>query len=396
MTANRQNDLRRVTVVNPALSMQHQHDVDTLGAANFELGTFLAGHHLVYGIDYTNEHVESSNQQTDAAGKTTLQRGNFMDGSSYRTVSAYVQDRFDVGKRLTLIAGARGGRFEKNGDEKNNIGTFDIDDKRANVTGALGAVVHITPSLNLVGNALKGYRVPNLDDVSHFLQRFGTVEVPNTKAIPEKVLSTEAGLKYNGSALAGSVMWFRDNFKDLLVRTNGLYGGLDYFDRNGNGKKDPTDPVILQNLNVGKATIDGIEADFTLALRRGFSLYGNYSRLKGQDTVKDQPLPSMPPAFGAAGVRFDAPSSRALWGELEYRFAGAQTRLNPVDLADPAIAANGVPAFHIVSARAGMAVAPRVNLSLALENMFNEAYRFNGSLPYQAGRQVVVGTQFNF
>src|SRR6185369_8444174 len=97
-------------------------------------------------------------------------------------------------------------------------------------------------------------------------------------------------LKYDTTRLSGSVFYFRNRFDSLLVKAPAIYNGLPFADTNGDGKREPSEPFIFSNQNVGKATIDGFEGDGALTLPRGFLLSAGYSRLIGTDEVAHQPL----------------------------------------------------------------------------------------------------------
>ncbi len=395
--SNHQREIRDVLLLRPVLRTQHEADSDQLYGFNLELGSFLGAHHLVYGLDYTDESVDSSKPSTIVStGVTTPGRGNEMDGASYRTASAYLQDRADLGRWLTVIAGARLAQFEASGHEIDNLGDINIDTKRANVTGALNLIGHVTPHVNLIGNVISGYRAPNLDDLGGSATKPGLFWIPNPEAKPEKVVSLEAGLKYESAGLQGSLTYFDNRFIDYLVFAPTTFGGLPFADLNGNGRQDPGEFPVVHLANVGKASIHGVEGRVVYDLLSGLSVYADYSRLIGTDDVVDGPLTMMPPASGGAGLRYASPAPRSPWAEVDYRLSQAQHRLSPADIANSFIGPNGVPGYQVLDLRGGLTVVDHLSLSLALENVLDKQYRFMGSNRYQPGRQLVVGVTFGF
>jgi outer membrane receptor for ferrienterochelin and colicin len=397
---NDQEEIREVLLVTPATGArrtQREWDKDEMTGLNVELGSFIGSHHLVYGVDFTDEKLGSAKRATAlSTGVVTNLRGNEMDGATYRTTSIYLQDRADFGRWLTVIGGARLAQFEASGHEESSLGVVEIDVKRANVTGALNLIGHLTPRLNVIGNVISGYRAPNLDELSGSATKPGIFWIPNPEANPEKVLSFEAGFKYDGSRLRGSAFYFRNRFTDYLVFTPTTFRGLSFNDTNGNGRRDPGEFPVMHLANVGKATIRGAEGKIELDLARHVSVTANYSRLIGTDDVAGGPLTLMPPATGSIGFRYLSASRRLPWAEIDFRVAQAQTRLSPTDVANFYIGPNGAPAYQVVDIRGGFTLMNRLALSLAVENVLDEQYRFIASNRYEAGRQLVVGTQFQF
>jgi hemoglobin/transferrin/lactoferrin receptor protein len=287
-------------------------------------------------------------------------------------------------------------RFEASGTENSaTIGHYDINPKRSNVTGALSLIGHVTPMLNVIGSVVKGYRAPNLDDLSFSSPKPGFFYIPNPTLSSEKVLSIETGLKYESKRFQAQAFYYRNAFTDYIVPTRTTRNGLEFFDTNGNGKKDPEDGFIVQNQNVGKATIKGVEAELSYSLS-DLSFYATYSRLVGTDEIAKAPLTLMPPASGSFGARYVSSSGNRPWAEIGMRFAQEQNRLSATDRTNPYIGPNGSDAYRVLDVRAGLILLERVKLSLAVENVTDEKYHFIASNRYQPGRQLVIGTQFDF
>src|SRR5207244_1306179 len=90
-------------------------------------------------------------------------------------------------------------------------------------TGALNLVFHPTSKINLIANAMRGFRAPNVDEMSRFNLRTAGLDVPNPQAGPEHVMSYELGAKYEDGRLGGSLFYYRNNLNDLLVRQSGTF-----------------------------------------------------------------------------------------------------------------------------------------------------------------------------
>jgi hemoglobin/transferrin/lactoferrin receptor protein len=376
-------------------------DADIMESLNLELGTFIGRNHLVYGLDSSTDSVQSTQLTTDAVtGAPVPGRGNNMNGAQYRTIGIYLQDRVDLANWLTMIAGARYGQFRTSGHEIVDIGPISIDNQQADVTGALNLIGHITPTLNVIGNAFRGFRAPNVDDMSHYsyiaIPGGIAFEIPNANVEPERVVSYELGLKYDNGNLSGSAFAYRNKLTNLLTLSPGTFNGLPWLDSNPNGVRDPYEVGIVQNQNVGSSTIKGYELDGRYALANGLSLWANYTNATGTDTRLNQPLSAMPPSFGTAGLRYLAGGGLRPWAEVAWRYFAAQDRLGVGDQTNPDVRNGKLPGFDVFNIRTGVTISNRFSITCGLENIFDKKYREVGSTFYSPGRQLVIGTQFQF
>lgn len=393
---NHQDEGRREIRSNRLTTERLFTDRQTVGAVNLEIGASVGGgHELVYGADFSNESIDSRRRDVRIdTGAVTLQRGNFTDGASYDSLGAYLQDRFRLGKRLTVAVGARYNRFSASGSEVSSVGTLDLDSSFDDVSGSASLLFAATPALHLVASVRRGYRAPNLDDLSVFDERAEGTEVPNARLDPEHAVAYEIGGKYQSARLSGSLYYHRSALSDLLVRSAGVFNGLPFFDRNGNGVRDPSEPLVLQKQNVGEATIDGIEVDFRFALCPDWLVFGNATETTGDDDLLNEPLVRIPPRFGTLGLRWTSSGTKHTpWGELVGSFAEAQRRLAPADISDTRIGAGGTDGFAVLHLRGGMSFGEQFRITMAVENLTNEDYKLHSSGIFRPGRQLVLGME---
>ncbi|HEU4388579.1 MAG TPA: TonB-dependent receptor [Blastocatellia bacterium] len=373
-------------------------DSQVMMGFTFELGTFIGeSQRLVYGVDYTTEHNRSYRSDVNLVTRAvSAKRGTYTDGATYKTLGLYVQDRVNLGRRLTLNPGFRFSRFSLAGSENSSVGVLNLDSTNNAFTGSVGAVFQVNSSFNLVGTITRGFRAPNVDDVSVFNVRPDGAEVPNPSLAPEHITATEVGAKYSGQKLSGSAFFHYSRLTELHVRKPGTFNGLTFIDSNGNGVKDPSEVIVLQRQNLGTAIIHGLEFDGRYRFLPDFSLYANLTRTVGDDQLANEPLARMPPTFGTVGLRWDPNSRYKPWAELVYTFADSQRRLNSTDISDIRIGRSGTDEFNVFHLRGGLSITDRVRISLAFENMLDRKYKYHGSGVYRPGSQIVIGSEFRF
>jgi outer membrane receptor protein involved in Fe transport len=286
--------------------------------------------------------------------------------------------------------------FDAKGDEDSSFGVISIENQKSDVTGAINLVYHATPSLNLIANAMRGFRAPNIDELSRFSVRANGTDVPNPSASPEHVTSYELGAKYEGTRFSTSVFYYNNSLTSLLVRQPGTFNGLPFLDQNGNGIQDAGEPDIYQLQNVGTAKIHGYEGHFHYAPAGWMVITGSVTKTEGTDTLADEPLERIPPVFGTLTVGIFGHTARALWGQAIFDFAGSQRRLSINDIDNYRIGPDGTDGYHVLSVRGGATFADRVRLTIRIDNITDEAYKTHDSFVYRPGRQVVVGTEYRF
>jgi outer membrane receptor protein involved in Fe transport len=395
---NRQSEGRsEVRVVSPGTERQHW-DQQTVWGANMQFASLLASHRLIWGAESSTEAVDSRREDVNlATGSRSTKRGQFTDGASYRSFAAYVQDRVTLAERLTLSLGGRLSHYEASGSERTSVGELDLGSSFTGVTGSASASFRASPWLNVVGGLTRGFRAPNMDDLSVFDERADGTEVPNVELSPERSLGWETGVKVQTARLTGSAFYHRSSLNDLLVRTRGQVDGLSFFDLNGNGVQEGGEPNVLQKENLGEARVSGWELDFAYTPSGGVTLFGNYARTEGRDLVQDAPLTRIPPAFGTLGARVSRRALRgAPWLELVFSFAGDQRELSAADVADSRIGPGGTDGFGVLHLRGGFSVGTRFRASLAVENLTDERYRYHSSGIDRPGRQLVLGAEYRF
>lgn len=364
-------------------------EVDLMGL-NTELGSFAGNHHLVYGLDLSRDVLRSTGEDRDvASGAVTPRRGRYTDDARYETMGVYLQDQFSLTKWVTATAGLRYGIFSTSGTETLPVvGEVDLDGTKSDFTGALNVVFHATPHLNVVANAMRGFRAPNLRDISRFSASSSTVEVPATGAEAERMNSYEAGVKYDNTLFSGSFFYFRNDLSNMLIVGASTYNGLAFIDANGNGVRDAGEPGVNRNRNLGEARLDGWEADLRVTPRPWLSLAANYTKVEGsvQDAADAALIQRVPPPYGAASVRVSPSWRMAPWAEVVYGFNRSFESDGTV-LSDAA---------EDLKLRVGITPLHWLRLAVSGENLTDDKYLPRFTSTYHAGRRVVVTTELRF
>lgn len=364
------------------------------GVSPSEWGTW------TYGAEYYRDFVDSAMRNYSAAGQltSTAIQGPVADDSEYDLLGLYAQNEIPLPERFRFILG---GRF--------NYAHADAGRYRDPLTG--GPASYSADWTHLVGSgrllwspdeaerwalfagASQAFRAPNLSDLTRLdVARSGELEVAATDLDPEKFLSLEAGMKHAGERWAGSVSYFYTFIEDLIVRTptGRTIGGL----------------VEVTKRNASSGYVQGLEAEGSVKLIEGFSLFGALTWQYGDADAYPTsapvevrgPLSRVAPLDGLAGLRWDSPSaSLPFFAEVFGQMADAQDRLSVDDRRDTQrIPPGGTPGWATLNFRAGCDWRERVRLHAALENALDEDYRIHGSGYNQPGRNFKLSLEYRF
>src|SRR6185436_7098041 len=97
-------------------------------------------------------------------------------------------------KWVTTTMGIRYGRTSASGTENSSVAKLDLASTQQGVTGSVGVLGHLGSRFNLAANLTRGFRPPNIDDLSRYEERKEGTEVPNPALRPERSLTYELGL----------------------------------------------------------------------------------------------------------------------------------------------------------------------------------------------------------
>ncbi|HEY0428097.1 MAG TPA: TonB-dependent receptor [Pyrinomonadaceae bacterium] len=340
---------------------------------------------------------------------TSEDRSSSVPDANFGSFAVFAQNEFEATKKLKLVGGVRVDYFRSaskptNGFTLPALTASQIEDLSLNglteglnvsqtaVTGDFGAVYKLTGNVSLTGRIGRSYRVPNLFE--RFFTDAGSVGgfvVGNPNLKPESGVNIDVGAKFSASKFAGSFTYFNNSYRDFLSTALA-------FDRNNQPIRiiraggAPID--VYQTINIGKARIQGVEADgeYPIKLKFGFlTPGGNFSYLRGDDLGTGQPLNFISPFKTVLNLRWQDFQSR-YFVEWTTRVVGKQERLSPAFFQT-----NGgaEPGFAVSDIRGGYNFRReryRLSFNAGVTNLFNRYYFEQFVFAPAKGRSLVIGT----
>lgn len=395
-------------------------DTDTLGFDAQTDWTFGSRNNLTAGASFFRDN--NSDNRTIIGSTTSfspnrrIDRSQSVPNASLSNFAAFAQDEFKITNRWKLIGGARFDTFRTNAKPTTGFAipaTFtqnqlDIlglrgltDGLRVNttaVTGDFGTVFNATKNVILSARVGRSFRVPNIFE--RFFTDFGSVGgyvVGNPNLKPESGINFDTSVKFRASKFAGSLTYFNNYYKDFLS----IQTAFDKTNPNmpipitiPNGTRPPI--PVSQTINIGKARIQGFEAEFEAPLRIGVGYLtpnGNFSYLRGDNLTDGTPLDFISPYRTNAGVRWQNYSSN-YFADYTARIAGKQSRLSNAfrqsNLGDE-------PGFVTHNLNGGYYFRREhfnFNVNVGISNLFNRLYSEQFVLAPARGRSFTIGTSW--
>ncbi|MBP7830880.1 MAG: TonB-dependent receptor [Kiritimatiellae bacterium] len=367
-------------------------DVVTWGAA-VQLESDTDAGQWVYGAEYYRDVVDSYARKYKVDGsldKVEIQ-GPVADDAAYDSVGVYVQDTLPLfDGRAELTPGARYNYAKADADrvkDPDTGGVMSVEDDWDTVVGSLRLLVPLEEDRRnvLFAGVAQGYRAPNLSDLTRFdIARSGELETPAPDLDPERYLAGEIGFKSRLDRLSLQGSYYYTVIDDMIIRT-------------------PTGETIddaaeVTKKNSGDGVVQGLELSVRYAFTPEWSVWAAGSLMDGRvDTYpssnaeedRDYVSRLMPPT-AQLGLRWEA-GGGAWWGEAVMDLADDADKLSADDKRDKQrIPPGGTPGYIVCALRAGTRLADRLDLAVALENLFDEDYRIHGSGVNEPGRNLVL------
>jgi ribosome-binding factor A len=262
---------------------------------------------LTLGAQYRREKLDSSQNEPGFSDDAHLKRWDF---------SVFGEDDFDVTDALTLTAGLR----------------YNHDKDYGGHIAPRGYVVyHLNENLSFKGGVSAGYTTPNIDDRTEGLKipiNHGRgIRLGKSSLKPETSVNYEIGASYdNNENLSFSATAFHTDFKDKVdsvVRCGGWGSGADFNNPSTwtcvyQGK---TYFGIYENINVGKAEINGLELTADWKILSNLAFHANYTYAKSKQKSGDnegKSLTDTPRYMIKTGLDYDLSKDLNLWAQMNY------------------------------------------------------------------------------
>ncbi len=378
------NDDRRTQDFGATIEQRERNRSDLIGfttQGTTEWPRFVT---LTYGTEMYLDTIQSNRLGTDSVTGTTRRlQSRFAAGSSVNTWAAYAQGEWHLHPRLTAIAGGRVSYFEVDIPQADRPVGSDL--RLVTPTGNLGLIFHLNDTLNLVSNIGRGFRVPNVFDLSTLGDRPGNrFNLPNPSLGPEQIYSADVGVKVASSRLTGEAFLFYSFIPDKI-------------ETQPTGGTTASGRQLVQNVNANRVTIFGFEAGGRYRLTDQWDILASVTLTKGEEEFADgqtAPASLIPPVNGLVGSLYRL--SPDLWVESFLRATMRQDRLSERDSSDPRINPEGTPGWITANVRAGWQINKTFHIRAACENLFNQPYREHGSGISAPGRNFIATLQARF
>jgi hemoglobin/transferrin/lactoferrin receptor protein len=338
-------------------------------------------HAIVFGGEWYDERISSA--RTVFNPVTAARQGArplYPNGSRYHTGGVFLQDRFELGRRLQATLGGRWTRagFTNPSDAfGRRASAQDFGDWTFNT--ALAWQLH--PALSVVGLVGRGFRAPNANDLGAIGVNDLGYEIPAADATPagallassaaegatslgraveklraEQLLSYEAGLRLRTRKIEARLQFFDTELYDPIVRRTLLFprdrapatlAGLPVAVIPPTAAQQAQGVVAVATsydpravkafVNDGRARYYGAEASGRLRFTSHWAAEAGFSYIVGRDLDPNRHIRRLPPAHGMAALEH---TRTRFWWRAYLLFAGPQNRLSGGDLDDERIGAS--------------------------------------------------------
>jgi outer membrane receptor protein involved in Fe transport len=335
-----------------------------------------------WGFDHYQDTISSHRTETELTGGTVEDvRSRFPDQSKMDSTAAWLSAEWAPAVRWTIGAGLRYSRTELRLPETTTSPAADLSPD--GVSGDLRLIYALSPSVNLVGNAGRGFRPPNIFDLGTLGNRPGNrFNVANTSLGAESVNSYDLGFKVRQGRWQSELFVFYLDYHDKISSV-------------ATGEMTATGRTVVRSANLGEATLYGLEAGFAWT-GDGHELYGTLNYTRGEEAIEGvtEPADRIPPLNGRLGVRYWISDQLQLDAQLQ--FAGRQDRLSARDVDDPRINPSGTPGWTTINLTARWRPNDDLELGLRLENLADRSYREHGSGIDAPGLNIGAWISLNF
>ncbi len=316
---------------------------------------------LTGGVDFYLQDWKGA--ESEKKGATVTSRTKIEADSTQNNFGAFLLAEHDLTSWLAISANARYDYYKTENDA--DVVTIpalaskiqENKSKTDNVTTyAAGAIVKPISWLNFAANYATTYRVPSVNELFGYGPYGSGYNLPNPELNPEKGNTVDLSARLRFENLNANLTVYQSKYTDLLATQNVTYLG------------QPS----TQKINIGKATVEGIEFDAAYRLTKAVTLKANCAYTKGTDTTTvDKPLKYIAPFVANFGVKYD---NKAYYIEADGRYSRKKDRIDATQERE----AGSYTVFDIyagVELGQFSSALSKSTLRLGIENIFDREYR---------------------
>ncbi|NUQ35354.1 MAG: TonB-dependent receptor [Planctomycetaceae bacterium] len=381
----------------------------TFGVIGSAILDFGAASRITTGFDLYYDTIESGRDDVNTTTGAVTEndaRAQFPDGANYLAFGMYAQDEIMLMDGwLELRPGVRFSLFSADAEtSKFSPLLDDVSETFTDVTGALAVMAHPAPWITPTVSIGRGFRAPNLDDLSANKATGAGNEIPNPDLEPEELIGIQAGAKVRfeneiaGSAaperFSGDAYYFEHLMFDAIVKTPTIFDGA----------------AVVQLNNTNRARIRGWEASATWYVGPELAWFGlspeyiftpgdslavwaNATWTRGDDLSAKMPFSRIPPFIANAGMRYDI---GGVYIEPSMQLMDKQDRYAPANNGDVRFAQPHTPGFTIYNLAAGWRPNEHWSFRMAINNITDKNYQILGSGVFGSGTDARLSAELRW
>lgn len=372
--------------------------VDQIGV-QAQLESPTAWGRFTYGVDFYHDEVSSFREDYQFGVSTgTSVQGPLGDEGTYDLLGVYVQNDMQIGN-LNLVAGLRFTYASASADRVDNPAVagsdpntpgniISVDNDWTRLTAGLRATYRVHEYVNLFAGVSQAFRAPTLSDLTA-LDSTSVVETPSPDLDAEDFLLFELGAKTQSRRWSAEVAGWYTILDDNIIRspTGALINGT---------------PEVRKD-NIGDGWMAGIDFTASYRITGDWTVFGNLSYMDGEvdqldatDTLVRRSVSRNKPLTWLLALRYE-PWRGCFWAQAEWLHSEDADKLSLRDQTDSRrIPPNGTPGWDVFNVRAGYRLNKNADLTLSVENIFDENYRVHGSGQNEPGMNIIVGLDVRF
>lgn len=269
-------------------------------------GGFTTGdisHFVIVGGDFSVDRQEGTRDGTvPPVGERFPTRA--FPNTDYTLAGFFIQDEIRLfGDRLALFPALRVDHYSLEPEADALLpGLVPASQSDTRLSPKFGAVLKITPELNVYGSYSQGFKSPSPSQVNNafanIVANYRSIPNPNLK--PETSETVEGGIRYDDGGFHASASAFSGQYRDFIeqVRVGGNF--------------TPLNPAIFQFINRSSVRISGAEGKLGYRFDDGFDVIAAVSYAVGNSFVAGvrAPLDTVDPVKFVAGFGYRDPENR--------------------------------------------------------------------------------------